>query len=177
MADKKIKEVKREDVLAHPEVYKEHFTEEMLVTKAQDFVYNHLYQNNIYGEGKWEGDRAVYAQLPFGEPAVYVVKMKDKKGTKTVKATVTALLDVDAEEITIGVDAPGIPHGEKVISHLTIKHGYINWYELDAPKLDIGEPVIVMTDAIKDDLPKYGTTNPKLRQQPQIPYYMLPPMW
>ena len=174
MADKKekIKEVKREDVLAHPEVYVEHFTEKMVVEKAEHFVFNYLFQNNIYGESNWEGGRVVFAQLPFGEPAVYVVKMKNK----TVKATVTALIDVDAEEITIGVDAPGIKHGEKVISHLTIKHGYINWYELDGPTLDIKEPEIVIKDAIKDDLPKYGTTHPKLRQQPQIPYYMFP-MW
>lgn len=171
MAEKKNKEVKKDDVLKYSEVYNEHFTEKMLVEKAKDFVHNFLFANNIYGkESDWEGGRAVYGQLPFGDSAVYVVKTSNG----IVKATVTSLIDNDAETITLGVDAPGCKHGEKVIEHLTIKHGYVNWYELDAPNLDIQENTTPVSNTFKDTLPKFEDVKPRMKQQPQFPLYMMP---
>lgn len=175
MADnKKVKEVSKEDVKEYSEVYNEHFTEKMLVEKARDFIYNYLFQNDIYSkESDWEGGRAVFGQLPFGDPAVYVVK-KSKKGT--VKATVTATIDPDKEEIVIGMSAPGCKYEEKTIRHLTIKHGHINWYDLDAPDMnDVKISDSPMTNAFKDTNPSLdNAVRPKMRQQPQIPAYMLP---
>jgi len=157
------KEVKKEDVLMHCEIYKEHFTEKVLVERAEIFVYNFCFNHGILGKDSgWEGGRAVYAQLPFGDDAMYIAS---KNGKKVV---VKAEIIPDEEKIILSAIYGKIKE-QRVIEHLTIKHGYINWLDEQPPVINIeGIEFVDENPFPKKDIPTDTNVKPRQQRQPQV---------
>lgn len=125
------KEVKREEIQAHPELYHPHVTEKLLVNQVKEEIATFAYSSsNCLGSLKWSG--TVYAELPFGieTRGIFTSQFGEKKAVSA-----KASFDSDNKKINISIVFDG-KKTKKTIEHVIIEHGYMNYSE-DSTTLEI----------------------------------------
>lgn len=159
--------VTKEQIEKDPDMYKAHFTEDVLIQQAEQMMVYDLSYNGILFCSKFEWTGCVYAELPFGEVARgrYMDTRK-----QWYNFSVKVISDKD-ETIELEYRIKGLQRRMK-IEHLTIKHGYMNYFNrfIGEPELDPTEPETKHAVPVKKEPRSFG---PKKRDEIYTQYVFM----
>lgn len=159
--------VTKEQIEKDPDMYKAHFTEDVLIQQAEQMMVYDLSYNGILFCSKFEWTGCVYAELPFGEVARgrYMDTRK-----QWYNFSVKVISDKD-ETIELEYRIKGLQRRMK-IEHLTIKHGYMNYFNrfIGEPELDPTEPETKHAVPVKKEPRSFG---PKKRDEVYTQYVFM----